>query len=246
MIASVSKSTRGDFTFTVEQLFNPLMGFEREDDGDSSSSCICTSCTACQIELSLRVSDCEQCQDSSIHCRKCGSETCRSQNQQRRVQFAESQDIITIPSHRDYTDEEVDNIWASPDEIEENANRNRLEYKYEGHWRMVLEEEQFILCSDGKLYHPVTVGLYLRHLEHQKARARRDEAERLAERKRKSHLEESVCDAKKAKTCSVVPESHNGRITKSRFHNSFFVASGSIFPRFADTAIPRLTACVAA
>lgn len=175
--------------FTVEDLFNPLRGFERDEHGESSSSPLSANSKGSHLELGLLVVS-----DEEIHSRN--YETKATAKKQRKVRFAEAPRVAMIPSHRDHTDEEYFSIWSSPEEIEENANRNRIEFYYESHWKMVLEEDRFVLCSDGELYHPVTVNLHLRRLKQQqerllkeqKAREHSDEVQRLATRKRKLSL----------------------------------------------------------
>lgn len=97
----------------------------------------------------------------------------------KRVHFSGDVVIHWIPSHRDYSQKEYASMWSNPDEIAYNASRNRIEFRFEGwDWRAVLEETKLVRCADGELYHPVTVNLYLQQL-------RREEANRLAVRKRR-------------------------------------------------------------
>lgn len=240
------------FMFTADILFNPLAGFEKfiDDDCSSCTPSVASSCQSCQVELCAGcvVSDYEQ-------------DACKQyprpqpqQQQGRRVHFAEEETVVTIPSHRDYTDEEYDSMWSNPDEIEENAYRNRLEYRYEGHWKMVLEEDQLILCSDGQLYHPVTVGLYLRHLERQQARKEELEAQRVAERKRKSDLlvvgdttgtviHEDHKKVRRSSTSSDKVPTMSGKIPTNK--PDFLNPTNIIVPDLANTTVPRLTAPLA-
>ena len=125
-------------------------------------------------------------------------------NNKKRVHFYESVVVHCIPSHRNYTDLEHSRTWSSPEELEFLKSRNQIEFRYEGgDWRKVLEEDQFVRCSDGKLYHPVTVSRHLKQL-------RQDEDWRMSTRKRglenqyeeeqeEDHLSQVTAMAKRSK-----------------------------------------------
>jgi hypothetical protein len=215
--------------FTIDQLLNPLASFETyygtDDESLSAdlSSTICATCEDCRVELSRLVSDYEEDEEGIIRCQECAQT-----HNRRKVQFAEHDSIILIPSHRDYTDEEYYGMWTNPDELQDSMRRNRMEYKFEGHWKLVLEEDKFILCTDGELYHPVTVRLYLRHLERQQQVAK-EEARRLTNRQGNGNdNDDSLSSEYPSKESNNLPQREN-----------------IIVPNLAETIIPRLTASVA-
>ncbi|CAB9515720.1 expressed unknown protein [Seminavis robusta] len=147
------RSTAKRLDVSVEQLFNPLLGLvDSMTDSDDDTPRWKTS----QVELSqLLESDDER----SLSCNK---------KKSRHVCFAlEPETVALIPSHRDMTDVEWNSLFWGCDEIDQNARRNRVEFQVEGNWRNVLEESEFTLCSDGCLYHPVTVEIHLRNLRAQ-------------------------------------------------------------------------------
>ena len=105
----------------------------------------------------------------------------------RRVTFSDQPDnVVLIPSFREYTEDERQNIWSSYDEVEMNKGLNILEYQYEGwNWQSVIEEDQFIMLTDGNSVHPARVHEYLRRLEAEKqeqARQQRRKERRLAKK----------------------------------------------------------------
>lgn len=115
-----------------------------------------------------------------------------TQQEHRHVTFAPFDKIVWIPSFRDYTPEQHARIWASCDEIDANAQRGRHEFRWEGaDWRTALEEDDFILCSDGNRYHPATVYAHLEYLKLvQEAQAEAAQAAEAAEAERRQEQEE--------------------------------------------------------
>lgn len=161
---------------TIGQLFNPLLDLENlhaeshfpNNRVPPTSLSSINACRPSHIELSSLYS-----LDGLADCNDL------TRSRKKRVHFSGNDDVVHwIPSHRDYSQKEYTSMWSNPDEIAYNASRNRIEFRFEGwDWRAVLEESKFVLCTDGELYHPITVHLYLQQL-------RREETIRLAVRKR--------------------------------------------------------------
>jgi hypothetical protein len=79
------------------------------------------------------------------------------------VSFKETVSVIEIPSHRDYNDDTHNSLWASVREIEQDAQRNMIEFHAEGYdWRNAVLEESMHLLPNGELVHPVTFTLLCR------------------------------------------------------------------------------------
>mmetsp|Transcript_7788 Transcript_7788/g.19064 ORF Transcript_7788/g.19064 Transcript_7788/m.19064 type:complete len:174 (+) Transcript_7788:156-677(+) len=64
-----------------------------------------------------------------------------------------------IASHKKYSDRIKRQLWGSPEEIQENAYRNQIEYQAEGmNWKSVLEnDEMYVDAKTGELIHPFWV-----------------------------------------------------------------------------------------
>jgi hypothetical protein len=157
------------FIVSVEHLFNPLAEFfELSSNNNHLYNCW----TASQVELS-HLYDSEDDTRSKVSSASTIS-TMVAGPPRRQVSFAEEERVALIPSHRDLTDSEWNALFVGCEEIDENARRNRIEWRFEGgNWKNVLEEEQLVLCSDGNRYHPITVQIHLRNLEeHQQQQQR--------------------------------------------------------------------------
>ena len=74
----------------------------------------------------------------------------------RRVHFdLTKNETILIPSHRDVPALEKPFIWTGAKALKENAKRNEVEWEKEKYdWRNAVEEEDFLLCPRGFLWHP--------------------------------------------------------------------------------------------
>ena len=71
------------------------------------------------------------------------------------VVFDKVVSVFSIPHRKDYTTEMKNALWSDRREIQENAERNLIEWTAEGFdWRKVVEDEDFIEL-DGEMVHPV-------------------------------------------------------------------------------------------
>jgi hypothetical protein len=167
--SSFGKGDQPSFVVSVEHLFNPLAGFL--DESSSSNRILDNRWKTSQVELShLSESDSEDETRSNVSGASTISTIVPSPlPRPRQVWFAQEEKVALIPSHRDLTDSEWNDLFVGCDEIDENARRNRIEWRFEGgDYMNVLEEEQLVLCSDGNRYHPITVQIHLRSLKEQK------------------------------------------------------------------------------
>ena len=91
--------------------------------------------------------------DSSIVRTKIKKET--------RIAFQDEVEVIPIPTRHEYSDRIKSRIWSNRHELQENAERNALEFASEGwNWRSVTEDDGMYICSQsGELVHPI-------HLQH--------------------------------------------------------------------------------
>ena len=74
-----------------------------------------------------------------------------------RIAFQEQVEVVPIPTRYEYSDRIKSRIWSNRHELQENAERNALEFAAEGwNWRSVTEDEGMYICSQsGELVHPV-------------------------------------------------------------------------------------------
>jgi hypothetical protein len=79
----------------------------------------------------------------------------------RRIAFQEDVEVVPIPTRYEYSDRIKSRIWSNRHELQENAERNAMEFAAEGwDWRTVTEDDGMFICSvSGELVHPV-------HLQH--------------------------------------------------------------------------------
>jgi hypothetical protein len=75
----------------------------------------------------------------------------------RKIQFNEDVNVMPIPMRTEYSSRIKKRLWSGNSEIFANAQRNTLEFAYEGwDWRSVKEEAQFSRSVEsGHLLHPV-------------------------------------------------------------------------------------------
>ena len=77
-----------------------------------------------------------------------------------RINFVDEVDVVAIPTRHEYSDRIKSRIWSNRHELQENAERNAVEFASEGwNWRNVTEDEGMYICSaSGELVHPAWVG----------------------------------------------------------------------------------------
>ncbi|KAG7369871.1 hypothetical protein IV203_027617 [Nitzschia inconspicua] len=72
------------------------------------------------------------------------------------VKFNDTVDIVSIPSRHQFSNRIKNVYWSNRYELQENAERNILEYEYEG-WdydKVVLDDEMYVDVNTGALIHP--------------------------------------------------------------------------------------------
>jgi hypothetical protein len=79
---------------------------------------------------------------------------------QTRIAFQDEVEVMSIPTRHEYSDRIKSRIWSNRHELQENAERNAVEFAAEGwNWRTVTEDEGMYICSaSGELVHPAWVG----------------------------------------------------------------------------------------
>ena len=84
-----------------------------------------------------------------------------TQRRRKRIRFDTNVNTVhIIPSHKQYPHSTKKLIWSSPEEIIQNANRNRREYVSEGKnpYSVLEEHEMFYDRTSNELIHPVHLG----------------------------------------------------------------------------------------
>ena len=73
-----------------------------------------------------------------------------------RIHFNQEVSVMPIPSHHDYSSRIKKFLWSNGEEIQENAERNRIEFASEGwDWHTVLEDDDmYVDANTGELVHP--------------------------------------------------------------------------------------------
>ena len=77
-----------------------------------------------------------------------------------RIAFVDEVEVMPIPTRHEYSDRIKSRIWSNRYELQENAERNAVEFAAEGwKWDQVVEDEGMYICSaSGELVHPAWVG----------------------------------------------------------------------------------------
>lgn len=77
-----------------------------------------------------------------------------------KIAFQEEVEVVPIPTRHEYSDRIKSRIWSNRYELQENAERNAVEFASEGwNWKNVTEDEGMYICSaSGELVHPAWVG----------------------------------------------------------------------------------------
>jgi hypothetical protein len=77
-----------------------------------------------------------------------------------RIAFQDQVEVLPIPTRHEYSDRIKSRIWSNRHELQENAERNAVEFASEGwNWRNVIVDEGMYICSaSGELVHPAWVG----------------------------------------------------------------------------------------
>jgi hypothetical protein len=77
-----------------------------------------------------------------------------------RIAFQDEVDVLPIPTRHEYSDRIKSRIWSNRHELQENAQRNAVEFAAEGwNWETVTEDEGMYVClASGELVHPAWVG----------------------------------------------------------------------------------------
>jgi len=64
-----------------------------------------------------------------------------------RIAFSEDVEVMPIPTRYEYSDRIKSRIWSNRHELQENAERNALEFASEGwNWRTVTEDDGAYIC----------------------------------------------------------------------------------------------------
>lgn len=92
------------------------------------------------------------------------------------LRFQDEVEVVPIPTRFEYSDRIKSRIWSSRHELQENAERNALEFAAEGwNWRTVTEDDGMFICSvSGELVHPI-------HLQHLVAQQQEEEEQQQQE-----------------------------------------------------------------
>ena len=93
----------------------------------------------------------------------------KSTKKSTKIAFQDEVEVLPIPTRYEYSERIKSRIWSNRHELQENAERNALEFASEGwDWKKVKEDDHMFICSQsGELVHPV----HLQHLMQQEEAA---------------------------------------------------------------------------
>jgi hypothetical protein len=76
------------------------------------------------------------------------------------IAFQDEVDVLPIPTRHESSNRIKSGIWSNRHELQENAQRNAVEFAAEGwDWRTITEDEGMYVClASGELVHPAWVG----------------------------------------------------------------------------------------
>uniref|UniRef100_A0A6U3SMR2 Uncharacterized protein n=1 Tax=Ditylum brightwellii TaxID=49249 RepID=A0A6U3SMR2_9STRA len=79
-----------------------------------------------------------------------------SSDAQHKVTFRHDVKVVPIPMRNEYSRRLRTRLWAGREELHLNAQRNALEFEFEGwDWRTVTDDDDMYVCSQsGELIHP--------------------------------------------------------------------------------------------
>ena len=95
------------------------------------------------------------------------SSTSAELGQRRRVRFAPTVVVRSIPRRDEYSDRIRQMLWTDPREMCANVARNTMEFTAEGwNWRNCIEEDRMYMCENtGKLLHPAFVLMHVNRMQ---------------------------------------------------------------------------------
>jgi hypothetical protein len=99
--------------------------------------------------------------------------------QDRHIMFQDQVEVIPIPTRYEYSDRIKSRIWSNRHELQENAERNAMEFAAEGwNWRTVTEDEGMYICSlSGELVHPIHLQEAIQKQQEEQAQQQLEEDE---------------------------------------------------------------------
>lgn len=90
----------------------------------------------------------------------------KEHGKRKEVRYNDDFEVISIPSRKDYSEEEREAIWTSSEELNRMIYKGSIEFRYEGqNWRnVVVEKDMYRSKRSGDLVHPAIV-LRAMHLQ---------------------------------------------------------------------------------